>query len=197
MCAEGGTGYYHSVTMGRSKNIWGPYEPDPCNPILTSNPVNVNERADWDHLKPRYYNPDVKLQKAGHASYVDLPNGETWMVFHTSRPFTPELRCTQNGVKREYHDTSSIRTFVEDGKDIYLRVRIRGRDVQFSWSVDGEDYADIGPVFDISRLSDEYSEYGEFTGTFVGITCGDRMMHRHTADFDFFDYQADEHADVK
>ena len=86
---------------------------------------------------------------------------------------------------------------MEDGKDIYLRVSIRGRDVKFSWSVDGEDYADIGPVFDISRLSDEYSEYGEFTGTFVGITCGDRMMHKHTADFDFFDYQADEHADVK
>lgn len=103
----------------------------------------------------------------------------------------------QNGVKREYHDTSSTRTFVEDGKDIYMRVSIRGRDVQFSWSLDGEDYACIGPVFDISRLSDEYSEYGEFTGTFVGITCGDRMMHKHTADFDFFDYQADEHADVK
>ena len=33
---RGGTGYYHSVTMGRSKNIWGPYEADPCNPILTS-----------------------------------------------------------------------------------------------------------------------------------------------------------------
>ncbi len=308
MCAEGGTGYYHSVTMGRSKNVWGPYEPDPCNPILTSNPAIVNERADWDHLKPRYYNSDVKLQKAGHASYVDLPNGETWMVFHTSRPFTPELRCTlgretsiqrmrwtedgwlrtvsgsnlveefvepsalpecparqlpayddfdtaklnmgyyapridpesfvdlvsrpgwaglilyydnmnflylykyysetldhsaisilelQNGVKREYHDTDSTRTFVEDGKDIYMRVSIRGRDVQFSWSVDGEEYAHIGPVFDISRLSDEYSEYGEFTGTFVGITCGDRMMHKHTADFDFFDYQAEEHANVE
>lgn len=28
MCAEGGTGYNHSVTMGRSRNVWGPYEPD-------------------------------------------------------------------------------------------------------------------------------------------------------------------------
>ena len=83
MCAEGGTGYYHSVTVGRSKNVWGPYEPDPCNPIVTSSPGNTNERADWDHLKPRYYNPDSKLQKSGHASYVDLPNGETWLV-HTS-----------------------------------------------------------------------------------------------------------------
>lgn len=94
MCAEGDTGYYHSVTMGRSKNVYGPYEADPCNPILTSAPGNYNERADWDHLKPRYYNPESKLQKSGHASYVDLPNGETWMVHLTSRPFVPEFRCT-------------------------------------------------------------------------------------------------------
>ena len=26
MCAEGGTGYNHCVTMGRSQNVWGPYE---------------------------------------------------------------------------------------------------------------------------------------------------------------------------
>ena len=59
MCAEGGTGYYHSITMGRSKNIYGPYEADPCNPIVTSCPGNHNERADWDHLKPRYFYPET------------------------------------------------------------------------------------------------------------------------------------------
>ena len=94
MCAEGGTGYYHSVTMARAKSVWGPYEGDPENPILTSQPVAANERADTDHLKPRYYNPAVALQKAGHGSYVDLPNGETWLAYHVSRPFLPELRCT-------------------------------------------------------------------------------------------------------
>lgn len=78
-----------------------------------------------------------------------------------------------------------------------MRANIHGRDLQFLWSLDGEVYMDIGPVFDISKLSDEYSDYGEFTGTFVGITCSDRMMHKHTADFDFFNYEADEHADVE
>ena len=34
------------------------------------------------------------LQKSGHGSYVDLPNGETYLVHLTSRPFVPELRCT-------------------------------------------------------------------------------------------------------
>ena len=34
------------------------------------------------------------VQKSGHGSYVDLPNGETYLVHLTSRPFVPELRCT-------------------------------------------------------------------------------------------------------
>ncbi|MDD3796389.1 MAG: glycoside hydrolase family 43 protein [Lachnospiraceae bacterium] len=94
MCAEGGTGYNHCVTMGRSENPWGPYTGDPANPILTSNPTVSNERKDPDHLKPKYYNPDILLQKAGHGSYVETSTGEVYMVFHCSRPFLPELRCT-------------------------------------------------------------------------------------------------------
>ncbi len=94
MCAEGGTGYNHCVTMGRSRNIWGPYEPDPQNPIVTSAPNASNERRDPDHLKPQYFNPNSVLQKSGHASYVDLPTGETYLVHLCARPFVPELRCT-------------------------------------------------------------------------------------------------------
>ena len=42
MCAEGGTGYGHCVTMARSKSVFGPYEGDPKNPILTSHPEPFN-----------------------------------------------------------------------------------------------------------------------------------------------------------
>ena len=52
-------------------------------------------------------------------------------------------------------------------------------------------------AFDTTRFSDEYCEYGEFTGTFVGLTCADRMYHRKCADFDFFEYIADEEAPVE
>ena len=100
----------------------------------------------------------------------------------------------ENGEKREFSDA---RTFVEDGCEIYMRLLIKGRKSQFQWSLDGESYTEIGPCFDTSRFSDEYSQFGEFTGAFVGITCGDRMMHCHTADFDFFDYEADETAAVE
>lgn len=94
MCAEGGTGYNHCVTMGRSKNVWGPYEKDPMNPIVTSAPGESYERHDPDHLKPKYFNPNSILQKSGHGSYVETPMGEVYLLHLCARPFIPELRCT-------------------------------------------------------------------------------------------------------
>lgn len=94
MCAEGGTGYNHCVTMGRAKEVWGPYERDPKNPIVTSAPGESYGRDDTDHLKPQYFNPDSVLQKSGHGSYVETQTGEVYLVHLTSRPFVPELRCT-------------------------------------------------------------------------------------------------------
>ena len=342
MCAEGGTGYNHCVTMGRSKEIWGPYAADPMNPIVTSVPGESNERHDPDHLKPRYYNPDSILQKSGHGSVVDTQNGETYLVHLCARPFVPELRCTlgretaiqkmiwtddhwlrmanggnlaevlveasnlpevpvkqipdfddfneeelglqyyaprimpqrfadlkarpgyvrirgqesrtslnqvsilarkltsvyatvttkmefvpevhqhsaglilyydnmnyinlrkyysetlgqsalsiihlENGEKTEFLNT---RIPVSDDP-IYLRLTIEGRQSYFSWCYDGVNYQKIGRVFDTTRFSDEYCKYGEFTGTMVGITCADRVKHSHYADFDFFEYCADE-----
>lgn len=346
MCAEGGTGYGHSVTMGRSKNVWGPYEKDPMNPILTSVPGNFYERHDPDHLKPKYFNPESKLQKSGHASYVETPNGEVYLVHLCSRPFVPELRCTlgretaiqkmfwtEDGwlrlegggnLAKEYcepsdlpevkmpqianfddfdSDTLGLQYYapriapesfadvkarsgyvrirgqesrcslnevsilarkltsvyaivttkmeftpevhqhsaglimyydnmnyiylrkyysetlkqsaisiihLENGEKveflntrisvkecpIYFRLKIEGRKSYFEWSYDGDSYERIGGVFDTTKFSDEYCKYGEFTGTFVGITCADRVLHKHYADFDFFEYAADESKDV-
>ncbi|MFO7255617.1 MULTISPECIES: glycoside hydrolase family 43 protein [Limnochorda] len=73
MTAEGGTRYEHQVTLARAKNIWGPYEVHPDNPLLTSYPY------------PR--NP---LQKAGHASMVQTHTGEWFLVHLTGRPLPKE-----------------------------------------------------------------------------------------------------------
>lgn len=340
MCAEGGTGYNHCVTMGRAKEVWGPYEKDPKNPIVTSVPGESNERHDPDHLKPKYFNPESVLQKSGHGSYVETPDGEVYLFHLCSRPFVPELRCTlgretamqkmmwtedgwlrmadgsnfaklqvegstlpdvempqppehddfdstelgnfyysprimpqrfcdltarpgylrmrgqesrtslnktsilarkltslnvtvttklefdpevyqhsaglilyydnmnyvnlrkyysqtlgksaisiiqiENGDKTEYLDT---RLAVEEGKALYFRLNIDNRESWFQWSYDGEHYQDIGKKFDMTKFSDEYCKYGEFTGTMVGITCADRLLHKKYADFDFFEYK--------
>ena len=70
MAAEGGTEEAHSETIARSKNIWGPYDPNPANPILT----HVNAAGQG--------NP---IQGVGHADIVNAHDGSYWMVFHGYR----------------------------------------------------------------------------------------------------------------
>ncbi len=75
--AEGGTEYGHAVTMARSKNLLGPYEIHPENPVISSRDF-----------------PEAYLQKTGHASLIDTPDGDWYMAFLTGRPLTEKGRCT-------------------------------------------------------------------------------------------------------
>lgn len=76
LVAEGGTGYKHAATIARSILLEGPYAPDPKAPLITSS----------NH-------PELVLQKAGHASLVDTPAGDWYMVHLCSRPVGKDLRC--------------------------------------------------------------------------------------------------------
>lgn len=84
LTAEGGTGYGHAVTIARSKNITGPYEVDPTNPILTSRS-----------------NPDLQLQRAGHADLVETQTGEWYMVHLCSRPLQDQEGNNRSVLGRE------------------------------------------------------------------------------------------------
>src|SRR6185295_17884387 len=74
--AEGGTGWNHAVTMARSRQLTGPYELHPDTYILSS-----RER------------PDVELQRAGHADFVETQKGETYLVYLCGRPLRNRGRC--------------------------------------------------------------------------------------------------------
>ena len=76
MTAEGGTSYEHAVTLARSKNIEGPYEVHPKNPILTS-----------------LGDPNLTIQKSGHASICEGVDGNWYMVHLCGRPLEPLGRC--------------------------------------------------------------------------------------------------------
>ena len=75
MVAEGGTSYEHAESIARSRNVLGPYEDHPKNPIITS------------------YNKDVYLQKAGHASICRNDEGEWYLVHLCSRPLEGTKKC--------------------------------------------------------------------------------------------------------
>lgn len=95
MQAEGGTGYGHSVTLSRSKNIWGPYEAKNDSPIVTSHLENFNERNVEGSLKlERYKENGTKLQKSGHASICETQKGEVYLCHLCARPILPQVCCT-------------------------------------------------------------------------------------------------------
>ncbi|MET0393869.1 MAG: glycoside hydrolase family 43 protein [Chitinophagaceae bacterium] len=73
ICAEGGTGYNHSEVVFRSKLVSGPYVPYAGNPILTQR-----------HLDPARKNP---VTTAGHADFVETPDGRWYAVFLACRPY--------------------------------------------------------------------------------------------------------------
>ena len=72
MCAEGGTGDWHSEVIFISDNPKGPYKPAPGNPILTQ----------------RYFAKDRKnkVDWAGHADLVLGPGNKYYGVFLAVRP---------------------------------------------------------------------------------------------------------------
>ena len=71
MIAEGGTEYGHCETIARSRNLRGPFEGGPANPILS-------------HALARgYQNP---IQGTGHADLIQAHDGSWWLVCLGFRP---------------------------------------------------------------------------------------------------------------
>lgn len=72
LISEGGTELAHSLTIARSEEIWGPYTPNPKNPILT-------------HC--RMAAQDNQIQATGHGDLVQAGDGSWWIVFLAYRNF--------------------------------------------------------------------------------------------------------------
>jgi len=72
MCAEGGTGGWHSEVIFKGDSPKGTFTPAPSNPILTQ----------------RYFAKDRtnKVDWAGHADLVEGPGGQYYVVFLAVRP---------------------------------------------------------------------------------------------------------------
>ena len=71
MIAEGGTEYGHSITIARSRDIYGPYESNPDNPILTN----------FSRL-----GQTKEIQGTGHGDLIEDQEGMWWIVFLGFRP---------------------------------------------------------------------------------------------------------------
>lgn len=77
LTAEGGTSYAHAETVARARDIFGPYE------------LHPNK-----HLISTKHAPDCPLQKTGHGSICQAPDGRWWFAFLCGRPNDESMRCT-------------------------------------------------------------------------------------------------------
>lgn len=77
IAAQGGTGDQHSEVVFRSRSITGPYENFAGNPILT--------QRDLPDSRPN------AIGTAGHADFVQTPDGRWWAIFLATRNYGPDL----------------------------------------------------------------------------------------------------------
>ena len=73
LLAEGGTGMGHRVTVARSRELMGIYEPCPYNPIM------------------RQWVEDETLQRCGHGDLVETPDGRWYMVYLGVRMYEKDM----------------------------------------------------------------------------------------------------------
>jgi Beta-xylosidase len=108
--AEGGTSVNHSEVVFRSKSPWGPYTPYEHNPILTQR-----------HLPADRKHP---ITSAGHAQFVEGPDGTTWCIFLAVRPY-----------EGNYYNTGR-ETFIApvEWKNGWPVVNLGGEEIQYHYT---------------------------------------------------------------
>jgi xylan 1,4-beta-xylosidase len=143
------------------------------------------------------FTPEDERQFAGLTAYYSRYNffyltvtahsdGQRELLILSSEASAP-----LKGLKFPFADPVKI---PNEGK-VKLAVTVRGKELQFWYSLLGEDgdgeLGKIGPVFDASILSDEcggHAQHGSFTGAFVGVACSDLNGLVKKAVFDYFVY---------
>lgn len=110
--AEGGTSVNHSEVVFRSKSPWGPFVAYENNPILTQKDLP----ADRKH----------PITSAGHAQFVEGPNGKTYAIFLAVRPYRDNFYNTGR-------ETFIAPVELNNGWPI---VNNDGKEIRYSYKVD-------------------------------------------------------------
>jgi xylan 1,4-beta-xylosidase len=116
--AEGGTSVNHSQVVFRSRSMQGPFVPYEHNPILTQR-----------DLPPDRKHP---VTSAGHAQFVEGPDGNTYAIFLAVRPYAGDFYNTG----RE--------TFIAPvtWRDDWPVVDLQGKEVRYHYEIP---YAEVKP----------------------------------------------------
>lgn len=97
----GGTGFYHGQLIYKSDHVFGPYTPNPNNPILT--------QVELPHDRE---NP---VTATGHADMFQDPNGDWWAVFLGTRVYNLTEENKDPGLFHTGRETFMLPVAWKDG----------------------------------------------------------------------------------
>ncbi len=132
------------------------------------------------------FHPDTFQQMAGLVALYDTNN-----FYYLQITLEEDKGKVLSILKRDasvFDEPLQERISMEGWDKCYLRIEVDYHILQFYYSKDEKEWNKVGPIFDASILSDEYTEPNRFTGAFVGLCCQDLSGQRKPADFDFFEY---------
>lgn len=151
--AEGGTSVNHTEVVFRSKSVWGPYVPYEKNPILTQKGL-PEDRKD-------------PITSAGHAQFVDGPDGKTYAIFLAVRPY-----------EGDYYNTGR-ETFIAPvtWKDEWPVINPDSKEIRYSYVADFKEIKQKGALPQAGNFS--------YTVTF-GKTPDPSLLFMRTVDSSSF-----------
>ena len=136
------------------------------------------------------FHPDTFQQMAGLICLYDNRNFYyLYLTWEEEKGKCIDIVTSMNGVTEFLLDD---KLSISDEGMYYLKAEVDYDKLRFCHSADGENWSQIGLVYDYSTLSDEYEEFGgdaHFTGSFVGMCCQDLSGRRKAADYDYFKYE--------
>ena len=137
------------------------------------------------------FKPETSLHMAGLTAYYNTTN-----YYYLRMTYDDVVGKYCLGVMASQNSNVSATMLQDDNvyfdqlTTVYLKVEVNHRFLQFSYRLENTDYTTIGPTYDASTLSDDFTwlKQSAFTGAFIGICCQDVAYGGHPADFEFFRY---------
>lgn len=136
-------------------------------------------------------NPVSYQQMAGLVYYYDTLSH--YYLFMTRDEQQGRVLTVIHKVLNQFSMPLGAGISIPEEGTVYLRLKGEKEKAQFYYSLDGVHYERIGEALDATVLSDDYYKKistSRFTGAFVGICCQDIAGRGGYADFDYFEYKA-------
>lgn len=144
------------------------------------------QQFNYDFTAKMEFAPRNYAETAGVACYYNYDN--YYYCFLSRDDEGEECISVVSSENKEVRNSRAAVVNAE-GKPVYLKAMVRERELQFYYSLDGENYEPVGDVLDMRVLSDERVDWNGFTGAMVGVTCQDLGGVGCQAEFEWIDYQ--------